>query len=63
MKAIWKVEYEGKTHWFETRKEVKAFCIGAGLEPETKIKIDRIPIGGYLNPSQLITFIKENFNA
>lgn len=60
MKAIWKVEHE-KSHWFETRKEATAFCLGAGLDPETKI--DRVPIGGYLNPKQLITFIKENFNA
>ncbi len=58
MKAIWKIHHKGKDHWFGTRKEAKGFCEGAGID---ETGIERIAIGYYLNPDQLINFIKTHF--
>lgn len=59
MKAIWKIHYSGKDHWFGTKKEAKGFCEGAGISEDS---IERIEIGSYLNPDQLIAFIKRHFS-
>lgn len=51
--AIWSV----RKFWFATKKEAVAFCQGANI-PEDEVM--RRPIGCYLNPKQLVTFLKEN---
>ncbi len=55
MKAIWRVN----AAWFETKKEAVAFVAGLGLSED---KITRVPIGCYVNPRQLVEFLRQNFN-
>lgn len=54
MKAIWRI---GST-WFETKKEAVAFAAGAGLSEDVII---RVGISPYLNPRDLVNFLKVNF--
>lgn len=59
MKAIWKVRHNGQDHWYVTKKETAGFCDGAGLDHSI---IERIEIGYYLNPAQLVFFIQKHFS-
>jgi hypothetical protein len=59
MSAIWKVPVEGDDEWFATRKEAHAFCDGAKLYRDVT---ERVEIACYLNPNQLVAFIKKHFS-
>lgn len=57
-KAIWKVRKINSDYWFTTKKEAEAFI--AGSVPQG-CDLERVSIGCYLNPDQLVNFIRENF--
>jgi len=59
MKAIWKVRHDSRDHWYGTKKEAAGFCDGATLDHSL---IERIEIGCYLNPNQLVAFIVKHFS-
>lgn len=59
-KAIWKVRRIASDYWFATKKEADAFI--AGSAPQG-CDIERVPIGAYLNPQQLVQFIRTNFDS
>lgn len=59
MKAIWKVHHDGRDNWYATKKEASGFCDGAGLDPKTAI--ERIEIGCYINPDQMVAFLRKHF--
>ena len=59
MAAIWKVPTQEGDEWFATRKEAHAFCNGAKLEHDIT---ERVEIACYLNPNQLVAFIRQHFS-
>lgn len=59
-KAIWKVRRIASDYWFATKKEAEAFIEGS--RPQECL-LERISIGSYLNPQQLVQFIRANFGS
>lgn len=59
-KAIWKVRRIAADYWFSTKKEAEAFIEGS--KPQG-CELERVAIGCYLNPDQLVQFIKTNFGS
>ena len=59
-KAIWKVRRIASDYWFATKKEAEAFITGSSPQG---CYLERIPIGCYLNPDQLVKFVRENFGS
>jgi hypothetical protein len=59
-KAIWKVTRIAADYWFATKKEAEAFI--AGSQP-MGCELERVSIGCYLNPQQLVQFIRTNFGS
>lgn len=59
-RAIWKVRRIAADYWFPTKKEAEAFIEGS--KPQG-CEFERVPIGCYLNPDQLVQFIRTNFGS
>ena len=59
-KAIWKVRRVAADFWFATKKEAEAFIEGS---KPMGCYLERVPIGAYLNPQQLVQFIRTNFGS
>lgn len=58
--AIWKVRRIASDYWFVTKKEAEAFI--ASSHP-MGCELERVSIGCYLNPDQLVQFIRTNFGS
>lgn len=59
-KAIWKVRRIASDFWFATKKEAEAFIEGSR---PMGCDLERVPIGAYLNPQQLVQFVRTNFGS
>jgi hypothetical protein len=59
-KAIWKVRRINSDYWFATKKEAEAFITGSAPQG---CDLERVAIGCYLNPDQLVQFIRTNFGS
>lgn len=59
-RAIWKVKHDGADYWYATRAEARAFFEGVGAD---RAVIERVEIGSYMNPQQLVKFIRTNFGS
>lgn len=59
-KAIWKVRKIASDYWFSTKKEAIAFIEGS---KPCVCDLERVEIGCYLNPDQLVDFIRKNFGS
>lgn len=59
-RAIWKVRRIASDYWFATKKEAEAFIEGSR---PMGCDLERVPIGAYLNPQQLVQFVRTNFGS